>query len=169
MTVSASPDLRILPAGPRDPVHPAITEALISDLVEQFYAKVQKDGSLSRLIGGLLGRLYCRVLSCYVASVFFDCVLDFFSVPDRFGPQLCHPFIHSYALTYLSHFITDVNLYRNPNGLQIKCAFPWLSSQCRISLEQIFLDPTSAQDFHERTCEHTDTARADVWARLVCS
>ncbi len=43
MSVPVSPDLTVMPAGSRDPVHPAITEALISDLVEQFYAKVQKD------------------------------------------------------------------------------------------------------------------------------
>ncbi len=48
MSVPVSPDLTVMPAGSRDPVHPAITEALISDLVEQFYAKVQKDPVIGR-------------------------------------------------------------------------------------------------------------------------
>ena len=39
-------DLNVIPAGRRDPVHPAITEELISELVEKFYAKVQLNGSI---------------------------------------------------------------------------------------------------------------------------
>ena len=45
----AKDELRVVPAGPRDPVHPAITEELISELVETFYAKAQKDERLGPL------------------------------------------------------------------------------------------------------------------------
>ncbi len=37
------------PAGNRDPVHPSITEELISRLVEQFYAKARQDERLGPL------------------------------------------------------------------------------------------------------------------------
>ncbi len=45
----AKDELLVVPAGPRDPVHPAITEELISELVESFYAKAQKDERLGPL------------------------------------------------------------------------------------------------------------------------
>ncbi len=42
-------DLLVLPAGSRDPVHPSITEALISDLVDRFYDKIRMDATLGPL------------------------------------------------------------------------------------------------------------------------
>lgn len=41
--------LSVTSAGPRDPVHPSITEELISELVETFYAKAQLDERLGPL------------------------------------------------------------------------------------------------------------------------
>ncbi len=46
--------LRVVPAGPRDPVHPSITEELISELVETFYSRAQKDDRLGPLFNDRL-------------------------------------------------------------------------------------------------------------------
>ncbi len=42
-------ELNARPAGPRDPVHPSITEDLISELVERFYDEARKDERLGPL------------------------------------------------------------------------------------------------------------------------